>query len=297
MKVSDTLQVRLPVFHKENPQAVGNPAMRLRVCFSDFTTARRGAAAVCVCLALCLTMALPVSASPSFDARHESYKERGDFLYRTHDQAPDRFGQAISLYEKALEIKPDDYDTLWRLAMMCQIYGQSLPENDRNSRLSVWKKGRRYGERAMKANPEGKEGHFWYMSNLGSFVQIKGKIASLLNLGKIKKEMNRTLEIDPDYPPALVARAQLLTQVPGIFGRDEEEAMRLYRHAVEVDPTYYIAYYYMAELHVKNGRLDEAVKNLEKILYCPEANRNGNWVTLERPLAERLLRKTHEMRQ
>jgi tetratricopeptide (TPR) repeat protein len=221
----------------------------------------------------------------------EALKEEGERLYRTPHLTPARFEEAIRMYEKALALQPDDYEVLWNLAKLCQFYGQSLPQAQKQKKIDIWEKGRMYGERATETNPDGKEGHFYYMSNLGSSVQIKGKLTSLWNLRTIKREMDRTLELDPDFPPALVARAQYLTQLPGLFGGDEEEAMRLYRRAVEKDPGYYIAYYYMAELDAGDGRYNEAVANLNRVIECPEQDRVGSWVTIDLPWAQKLLRE------
>jgi tetratricopeptide (TPR) repeat protein len=221
----------------------------------------------------------------------KTFQEEGERLYRTHHLAPGRFEEAIRMYEKALAVQPDDYGVLWNLAKLCQIYGQSLPAAEKQKKIDFWEKGMAYGQRAMEVNPDGKEGHFYFMSNLGSIVQIKGKLTSLWNLRRIKREMDRTLELDPDFPPALVARAQYLTQMPGLFGGDEQEAMRLYRRAVEKDPGYYIAYYYMAQLEAGDGRYEEAVENLNRIIECPEQDRVGSWATIDLPWAQRLLRE------
>jgi len=248
----------------------------------------RTVAAATILLGLILVLGTG-SAAPAGDM--EIFKEEGERLYRTHHLAPGMFEQAIRMYEKALSLQPDDYETLWNLAKLCQIYGQSLPAAEKQRKIVFWEKGRTYGERAMEVNPDGKEGHFYYMSNLGSIVQIKGKLTSLWNLRRIKQEMDRTLELDPDFPPALVARAQYLTQMPGLFGGDEQEAMRLYLRAVEKDPAYYIAYYYMAELEAEERRYKEAEAHLNRIIECPEQDRVGSWATIDLPWAQKLLRE------
>jgi len=220
-----------------------------------------------------------------------AYRDEGDRLYRTHHEAPGRFPEAIRMYEKALEKQPGDYRTLWRLAMFCQIYGQTLPADRKDEKLRLWEKGMGYGKRAMEANPDGKEGHFYYMGNLGAIVQARGTFSSLWHLGRIKRAMDRTLELDPDFPPALVARAQFLTRVPGLFGGDASEALLLYRRALEVDPGYHLARYHLAEMSAGKGRYDEALENLNRIIDCPEEERSGTWATLDLPRAEALRRE------
>jgi len=250
-------------------------------------TARAAAAACAVVAAVALFW-------PGRCARGDegqAYKEQAERLYRTHHEAPDRLPDSIRMYELALKVLPEDYEALWNLAKVCQIYGQSLPQEAKKEKIHLWEKGMAYGERAMAVNPDAKEGHFYYMSNLGSIVQARGKLSSLWNLRRIKRELDRTLELDPDFPPALVARAQYLTRMPGLFGGDPQEAMRLYQRALKVDPGYYIAYYYMAELYAERGQYDLAVESLNKIIHCPEEDRTGSWVTVDLPWSEKLLRE------
>ena len=246
----------------------------------------RGMAAAVICVVLA---SWPVLANEV-----DTLKKQGDILYETHSEDPGKFPLAIMMYEQAIEKAPNDYDALWKVSRMCQVYGQTLPEDQRKRKISVWKKGQDYGKRAVEVNPDGKEGHFYYMSNLGAVVQAKGKLSGLWNVRKIKKAIDKTLEIDPDFPPALVARARYLTQMPGLFGGDRKEALALYERAVEVDPGYYVAYYYLAEMKAEDRQYDEAVANLNKILHCPEQDRTGSWATIDRVWAENLLEEIRE---
>lgn len=220
----------------------------------------------------------------------EELIRQGDEYYRTHHLAPGRFEEAIALYEKALAVRPGDYFLLWRLSEMLQIYGQCLGSELRERKIAAWEKGVVYGKRAVEVRPDGKEGHFYYMANMGALAQIKGTLFSVWNLRSIRKELDRTLELDPDYPPALVARAQFLTELPRVLGGgDETQAMSLYRRAVEIDPDYLIAYYYMAQIDAKNKRFDEAIAKLKRIIECDRPSHYANWVVKDRPAAERLL--------
>ena len=108
-------------------------------------------------------------------------------------------------------------------------------------------------------------------------------------LRKIKREMDRTLEIDPNYPPALLARAQFLMEMPGVFGGDKEEALRLCERVIRLDPDHLPTYIAMARLLAAEGRYDEAVENLNKVLLCEEPRQEANYLTVDRPRAEAAL--------
>ena len=224
--------------------------------------------------------------------------KHGEALYMTHHLAPGRYDQAIGSFEKALTLRPDDYYILWKLSEMFQIYGQILSDSAKERKIALWKKGVEYGKRAVDANPNGKEGHFYYMANMGALAQIKGALTSGWRYRKIKKEMDRTLELDPNFPPGLVARAQYLTELPGILGgRNEKQAMQLFKRALEIDPDYLIPYYYMAQLDARHRRYDEAIEKLNRIINCKDPGHYANWVMQDRPRAERLLKEILEERQ
>ncbi len=221
----------------------------------------------------------------------EEYWQKGEELYETHHLAPDRFDRALEWYEKAIALRQDDYELLWELSKRYQIYGQTLAKDQRKRKLKAWKKGVQYGRRAVRANPDGKEGHFYYMANIGAIAQIRGTLQSMVKFRKIKKEMDRTLEIDPNYPPALLARAQLLMEMPGFFGGDREEALRLCARVLRLDPDHLPTYVTMARLLAAKGKFDEAVANLDRVLLCKNPRQQANYLKVDRPRAEAVLKE------
>jgi tetratricopeptide (TPR) repeat protein len=221
----------------------------------------------------------------------EDHWQRGEELYETHHLAPDRFDQALEWYEKAVALRPDDYELLWELSKRYQIYGQALGKEQQKGKLQAWRKGVEYGRRAVRANPNGKEGHFYYMANIGAIAQSRGTLQSVWRFRKIKREMDRTLEIDPDYPPALLARAQLLMEMPGFFGGDKQEALRLCERVIRLDPDHLPTYIAIARILASEGRYDEAIENLNKVLTCEEPRQLANYLKVDRPRAEAVLRE------
>jgi len=239
----------------------------------------------------CLVLLGLCFSHPALAGDADEYLKQGDELYRTYHLAPGRLARAIQLYEMALDLRPDDYEILWKLSRMHQMYGETLDDRQRKRKIALWKKGTAYGKRAVKANPNSTEAHFYYMSNMGSIARLQGTLSSLWRFRKIKKEMDKTLELNPDFPPALVARAQYLTEMPSIFGGDEKEAMSLYKRALELDPGYLIAYYYLARMEAKQNHYDEAIAWLDHIIHCPEEYRSGNWASIDLPLSRALLKE------
>lgn len=246
---------------------------------------------------LVLFFLLPLLASSSvFADEADEYIRKGKALYWTYHLAPGRYEQAIAFYEKALGIKPTDYGILWRLSEMHESYGEMLGDEEKERKNASWEKGIEYGKRAVEVNPNGKEGHFFYMANMGALARIRGTWMSIWKFRRIKKEMDKTLDLDPDYVPALVARAQYLTEMPRIFGGDEQEAVRLYQRALEIDPGYIVAHYYLAQIDAKHMRYDEAIEKLNKAFNCNNPWNPGHAAMIVRPWSERLQEKIIEER-
>jgi tetratricopeptide (TPR) repeat protein len=228
--------------------------------------------------------------------RAEEYWQKGEELYESHHLAPNRFERALEWYEKALSVRKGDYELLWELSKRYQIYGQTLGKAQRKQKLEAWRKGLEYGRKATEVNPGGKEGHFYYMANLGAIAQMKGTLTSLMKLGAIKREMDRTLELDPDWPPALLARAQYLIEMPGIFGGDKDEALRLCRRAIELDPDHLPAYVTLARILVEDRRYEEALAALDKVFLCENPRQYANYLKVDRPRAEQVRKEIEERR-
>ena len=253
-----------------------------------FMTARNPFASCKVLIPAIAVVAISLSSAVQADPAAE-YWQKGEDLYETHHLAPDRFDQALVWYEKAIALRPNDYKLLWEMSKRYQIYGQTLRGDQKEEKLKHWKKGVEYGRRAVKVDPDGKEGHFYYMANIGATAQLKGILQSMWKLRKIKREMDRTLEIDPNYPPALLARAQFLMEMPGVFGGDNQEALRLCARVIRLDPDHLPTYIAMARLLAAEGRYDEAIANLNKVLLCEEPRQKANYLKVDRPRAEAAL--------
>lgn len=226
----------------------------------------------------------------------ESYLKTGSELYRTHHLAPGRFGLAIQYYEIALSRSPDDYRILWKLSEMYQNFGQQMPTERKEEKITSWEKGTAYGKRAVEVNPNGKEGHFYYLANMGALADIKGTLHAFWRLRKIRREMGIATELDPDYPPLLLARAPYLLKMPRLLGGSRQEALQLYQRAIKQDPSCSLAHYFMAQMDASQGRYERAAARLEKMLPCENPDNQGNWMKHHRPRAERLLQEIRPKR-
>lgn len=235
----------------------------------------------CVLVGLCVPSFAPAG-------EVEDSLKKADELYHTYHLAPGRLDEAIQLYEQALVMQPNNYHILWKLSDMYHNYGLTLGENEKRRKLALWEKGMEYDRKAIAVNPNGKEAHFYLMANLGAYAQARGMWCLLLKFRQIKREMDRALELDPNYPLALVARAQFLDAMPGIFGNREEEIQELFQRAIESNPRFIAATYFHAQFDAKHKRYNEAMEKLNKVFQCQDPWNQGHFEKIILPQAESL---------
>jgi tetratricopeptide (TPR) repeat protein len=101
--------------------------------------------------------------------------------------------------------------------------------------------------------------------------------------------LDRALAMDPDRHRALDARALLLART----GK-EPEALELYRRIIATHATDSVAYFNLAGLHQRSGRLKEALSALEQLF--TRTSPQGEASATARPLAYALCRDIQEAR-
>ena len=119
---------------------------------------------------------------------------------------------------------------------LCQA-ADAIPVPDR---MAILARGLRRAEEAVTANPQYAAAHFAVFCNLGKRAQLRrqeiGLFGILDDLGRARREIDDTLELDPNYAPALAAKGQMLMELPRLLGGDPEEGERLLRRAVTLEP-------------------------------------------------------------
>ena len=107
-------------------------------------------------------------------------------------------------------------------------------------RPAVLARGLERAEEAVRTNPRDAAAHFAVFCNLGKRLAMKrrggGMFGLLGELGRVRREIDMTLALAPDYPAALAAKGEMLVELPRVLGGDPQEGERLLRRAVALDP-------------------------------------------------------------
>ena len=128
---------------------------------------------------------------------------------------------------------------------------------DEKSRLAA--RGLALAEQAVADDERDPKAHFAVFCNLGAQMKQRGvSVRSVVDVRRLRREIDRTLELVPDWPDALVGKGSLLIELPGMLGGDPREGERLLREALRIDPDFLTARVNLAHALADRSARDEA---------------------------------------
>lgn len=120
-------------------------------------------------------------------------------------------------------------------------------------------RGRSLAESAIAADEHDAKAHFALVCTLGKQMERSGLgFSQLFGLRRLRSEIETTLRLAPADGDALATKGVLLFNLPRLLGGDPEEAERLLRAALTVDPQQDDARCYLARALSARGAEDEA---------------------------------------
>jgi tetratricopeptide (TPR) repeat protein len=122
-------------------------------------------------------------------------------------------------------------------------------------------------QQAVAADDHDAKAHLAVFCTVAKQTSIAGfSVRSLLAVRRLHREIDRTLELAPDYTDALIAKGAFLLNLPRLLGGDAREAERLLRRALEFEPDRISARVYLAEALATLGFRDAAHIQAEQAL-------------------------------
>jgi tetratricopeptide (TPR) repeat protein len=205
---------------------------------------------------------------------------------------------AISSWEKAVSARPEDGETLSKLARAYFFLADAHlrkqgPKSDLY--LATFEKGVAAAERALAAvspafkervtkgdkveeaiqvvGREGLEAMYWYSANLGKWARAKGFATTLGNKDRVKGVMTRALAIDPSFFHAAPHRyfGAFYAVAPGFAGGDMDKSKEHFEKSLQLAPTYAGTRILMAETYATKKQ-DQALfdRLLAEVLATPD---------------------------
>ncbi len=240
-------------------------------------------------VAMFLFLALPLSGEDNVD---ELFKEADGLFFSYHENLGN-LEESIKIYERIFEIDNRNSKAAIMISRAWLTYGDLVPE-DEKSREEAYIKGRDWAKRAIEIDSGSAQAHFWYFANGGRLQQLKGIIAGLRMLPELKREIHKAYKLDPEDVMILDGIGTFYYEVPSIVGGDLKKSEEFLRKAVELDPNYTLAWYDLAVALYKQKKYKEAIESAKKVLAIEKPTYYADWVTWDKPLAEKLIKKIEE---
>ncbi len=219
---------------------------------------------------------------------------RLDALYERRE-APAAWAEADKLVNETAR-DATDYEVLWRLARHKYWYADGAREKE----MARWGKDAwALAERAIKARPEGVEGHYYAAISIGVYSTGVGVLKALGEglEGKYLKHLDKALSLDASYDNGggRVAKGRYHYELPWPK-RDLKKSRQELSRVLEKNPENLRAALYLAETELKDGNprrareLNERALQGDEAYNPPEARRVKQWAQQLAPQIERELK-------
>jgi tetratricopeptide (TPR) repeat protein len=222
---------------------------------------------------------------PSRDARfgeaERLYADRANLASARH---------AAEIWAAALAADARDFEAAWKLARADYWLGGHAPVPERRAFLE---NGIEAGRKAVAAQPNRVEGHFWIAANMGTLAESFGLRQGLKYRKPVKEELQTALRLDPAFQQGSADRAlgRWYFKVPGLFGGSRKQAEDHLRASLKYNPNSTASHFFLAELLLDAGRKAEARAELQQVIDAPH---DPVWAPEDQDFKERarqLLRK------
>jgi tetratricopeptide (TPR) repeat protein len=220
------------------------------------------------------------SAEPALIARVESVATN----YHDDPRALDRLYDDLG---RAGEQEPR-IDVLVALARIAFVWGDARATSV-EQKLEAYDRGRQAARRAVDQDPRNAAAHFWYAANTARWGQAKGVVRSLTLLPEIQQGIDTVLALDPKFAAAYALAGNVYYEVPALLGGDLAKAEAAFRKGLELDPRFTAMRVGLAKTLARRGRVEEARRELERVLAEPAPTNRANYTVQDAPEARTLL--------
>jgi tetratricopeptide (TPR) repeat protein len=198
-------------------------------------------------------------------------------LYAMREDLPNALA-AAAFWEQQLTKDEADFEAAWKLARACYWLGGHVAETERRARFE---QGIEAARRAVAAQPNRPDGHFWMAANMGGMAEGFGLRAGLRYRAPIKASLEKALAIDAAYLDGSADRAlgRWYARVPRLVGGSDAKAVEHLQRSLKYAPTSVASHFFLAEVYLDMNRRDDARRELEAVRAAPF---HPDWIPEER---------------
>jgi tetratricopeptide (TPR) repeat protein len=162
---------------------------------------------------------------------------------------------------------------------------------DEGKRRTAYEAGAKAAKQAFELDESNADAHFFHAANLGSAERLRGITNAAMVVKEIKHCAMRAIELNPKHAQALQMMGGLLMELPWFMGGDEKQAQVYLERAIAADGNFTNARILAAKIYKKQGRVDDARRQLEAVIRAEHPRYRYAWERTYKPEAERLLKE------
>jgi len=149
----------------------------------------------------------------------------------------------------------------------------AIPRDDKSARLAQYERVVTIAEEAVALDDRDAHAHFALFLGLAGQMEIAGlSWRSLTRLHRMVVENDRAYALAPDDADILVARSQLLRELPRPLGGDPGTATALLARALALNPNHVAGRLYLAEEAAASGAPDARMRAEEALALATRAH-------------------------
>src|SRR5213593_1412532 len=116
----------------------------------------------------------------------------------------------------------------------CEQGRRSTGRDERQAHFQI---GQALGDRAVALDDQSAEAHFAVFCNMGELMRLDGEpLSCVFQIRRLTAEIDRTLELNPEYTEAMAAKGILLIRLPRLLGGNAQKGETLLRRVLQKDP-------------------------------------------------------------
>jgi len=179
------------------------------------------------------------------------------------------------------------------LVMLSETYFDLADDllTDEVKRLAAYDAGAGAAKQAFEMDDRLADAHLFHALNMGSAARLRGVTNAALAVKEIKYCAQRAIDLDPQHSQALQMMGGLLMEIPWILGGSDKKAQDYLERSVAADGNFANAHMMLAKLYLKQGRREEAKKQLEAVVHLDKPHYRYTWERKYKPEAERMLKE------
>ncbi|SLM46678.1 protein of unknown function [Nitrospira japonica] len=162
---------------------------------------------------------------------------------------------------------------------------------DETKRLAAYDAGAEAAKQAFEMDERLADAHFFHALNIGSAARLRGVTNAAFAVKEIKYCAQRAIELDPQHSQALQMMGGLLMEIPWILGGSDKKAQDYLERSVAADGNFANARIMLAKLYLKQGRREEAKRQLEAVMHFDRPHYRYTWERKYKAEAERMLKE------